>query len=310
MNILIFGAAGFIGTNLTMNLAKDKKNNITVIDYDSKYFKNIEDMRLENVHIKIANFDVNTDFVSLIQNQDIVYHLVNSNNSSSIASDIENNVITTSYMLDACVECKVKRVIFISSGGTVYGKTSNFPIQEEDSTNPISSYALQKLMIEKLLYVYNYTYNLDYRIIRLSNPYGPYQRPDGKIGVINTFIYKILRNEEIILYGDGSVVRDFIYIDDAINGIINIANDDKQELKIFNIGSGKGTSIKELLNILQNILKKEMLIDYRQGRISDVPINYLDISRYESIYGKLNNISLEEGIIRTKDFLQNFYKII
>jgi UDP-glucose 4-epimerase len=149
-------------------------------------------------------------------------------------------------------------------------------------------------------------YNLDYRVIRLANPFGPYQRPNGKLGAVTTFTYKAIKHEPITLYGDGSVIRDFIYIDDAINAILLIAKGDSY-YKVFNVGSGKGTSIKELLDIIDDTLQTKLIIHQCEGRKADVPKNYLDISRYESIYGTLNKHTLREGILLTKKFLEENY---
>lgn len=306
MNILILGAAGFIGTNLTLNLSKNKDDKITLVDKNKEYFVNIEKKCLKNVTIKEASLDEKMDF-SILDGQDIVYHLVSSNvpttSNQHISLDIQANVLFSSYLFDACVEHSVKKVVFISSGGTVYGKEATCPLSEETPTNPISSYGIQKITIEKLLYLYNYIYGLDYRIIRLANPYGPYQRPNGVLGAVTTFTYKAIKREEIQVYGDGSVVRDYIYIDDAINAIIKVVNGENKH-HTFNLGCGYGTSIKELLLTIEKALGIELKIVYRAGRTVDVPVNYLDISRYEKYYGKLNPISLEEGIKRTAKFMK------
>ena len=306
MNILILGAAGFIGTNLTLNLSKNKDDKITLVDKNKEYFVNIEKKCLKNVTIKEASLDEKMDF-SILDGQDIVYHLVSSNvpttSNQHISLDIQANVLFSSYLFDACVEHSVKKVVFISSGGTVYGKEATCPLSEETPTNPISSYGIQKITIEKLLYLYNYMYGLDYRIIRLANPYGPYQRPNGVLGAVTTFTYKAIKREEIQVYGDGSVVRDYIYIDDAINAIIKVVNGENKR-HTFNLGCGYGTSIKELLLTIEKALGIELKIVYRAGRTVDVPVNYLDISRYEKYYGKLNPISLEEGIKRTAKFMK------
>ena len=119
----------------------------------------------------------------------------------------------------------MKKIIFISSGGTIYGE-GKCPLSEEAPTNPITTYGIQKLTIEKIIYLYSYIHGIDYRIVRMANPYGPYQRPNGKLGAVTTFTYKALKNEMIEIYGDGTNVRDYIYIDDAIAAIINVAMKD------------------------------------------------------------------------------------
>lgn len=310
MNILIIGAAGFIGTNLALKLIEDKNNKLTLIDKNACHFKILEDQNLDNVNIINSCVDCNTDFDKLLINQDLVFYLAStvipSNSNQEIPQKLTENVLTATYFLEGCVRNRVKKVVFISSGGTVYGKSTSFPLKEDSPTDPICFYGAQKVMIEKLMYLYNYLYGLDYRIIRLANPYGPYQRPDGVLGVVSTFTYKALNNEEIVIYGDGSVVRDFIYIDDAIKGIMNITNGESK-YKLFNLGSGHGTSIKELLQIVQKTLQLDVNIRYEKGRSSDVPINYLDISRYEEEYGNLASTSLEEGIQKTAKFLKKHY---
>ena len=218
------------------------------------------------------------------------------------------NVIFSSNLFDACVRCKVKKVIFLSSGGTVYGIEEKCPLKETSLTNPISSYGVQKLTIEKLLYLYRYIHGLDYRIIRLANPYGPYQRPNGVLGAISTFTYKTLKKEQIIVYGDGSVVRDYIYIDDAIYAIMKISNGDAED-RTFNIGSGYGVSIRQVLQTIKDVLSVDMDVIYIPGRDVDVPTNYLDISRFQKNYGLLELVSLEEGIIRTAKFMKKQYSI-
>ena len=312
MNILILAGAGFIGTNLTIKLAQDKNNQITVVDTNDSFFTNIREKGFSNVTFKTAALDIDEDFETLLYNQDVVYHLVSTTvpgtSNQKITQELMSNVVFTSKLLDACVKMNIQKVIFLSSGGTVYGKENKCPLREKTPTNPISSYGVQKVTIEKLLYLYRYLHGLDYRIIRLANPYGPYQRPNGMLGAVTTFTYKALKDEEIIVYGDGSVVRDYIFIDDAIRAIIKIADGENRH-RTFNLGCGYGVSIKELITAIQNVLGKELKINYQSGRKVDVPVNYLDITRYEKYFGSLNPISLEKGIRLTADFMTNYYSL-
>ena len=304
MNIVILGAAGFIGTNLAMHLSTKYNNIVTLVDEKKEYFAQMPEMKnAKEVYVK---FNEDTNFDHLFEGQDIVYHLISTNNpttsNKNISKDLTDNVTISINLLEACVRNKIKKVVFISSGGTVYGPDVSMPINESSDTNPINTYGIQKLTIEKLLYLYGYMHGLDYRIVRLSNPYGPYQRPNGKLGVVSTFIYKALKGEKITVYGDGTVVRDYIYIDDAIKGIELIANSETEE-KIFNLGSGKGTSVNEIIEIITKVLKLRVDVEYIEKRSVDVPINVLDISRVEKLYGRDIKIkSLEEGMEKTKDF--------
>ncbi len=312
MKIILLGAAGFIGTNLVIELAKDAKNEITVVDRNKEYFRTLVDMDIPNLHITESNLTMDVDYEKLVDDQDIVYHLVSTTvpttSNQAIAEELKGNVVLSANLFEACVHQGVKKVVFLSSGGTVYGKESKCPFNEKTPTNPITSYGVQKISIEKLLYLYNYMYGLDYRIIRLTNPYGPYQRPNGVLGAVTTFTYKALKGEEIVVYGDGSVVRDFIYIDDAVRGIQKIVNGTDRH-HTFNLGCGYGTSIKQLLETIERALQINLNAKYTEARKVDVPVNYLDIKRFETAYGSLNPISLEEGIKRTAEFMRSFYNL-
>lgn len=312
MKIILLGAAGFIGTNLVIRLTKDKGNQITAVDCNRSYFKTLEDMNLQNLDVVQSDLTIDTDYEKLVENQDIVYHLISTTvpttSNQYIAEELKGNVILSANLFEACIRQGVKKVVFISSGGTVYGKESQCPLNEKTPTNPITSYGVQKVTIEKLLYLYNYMYGLDYRIIRLTNPYGPYQRPNGVLGAITTFTYKALRGEKIQVYGDGSVVRDFLYIDDAVKGIQKIVNGNDHH-HTFNLGCGYGTSIKQVLETIENVLDIEIKIKYTDARKVDVPVNYLDIKRFETAYGSLNPITLEDGILKTAKFMRKFYQL-
>lgn len=310
MKLILFGAAGFIGTNLVLELAKNENNIITVVDKNREYFSDIDSKGLENVSFVEADLDERTDYDALLMGQDMVYHLVSTTvpttSNQKIAEELNANVIMSVRLLDACVTQNVKKVVFLSSGGTVYGKDAICPIKEDTPTNPITSYGVQKVTIEKLLYLYRYLHGLDYRVIRLANPYGPYQRPNGVQGVVTTFIYKALKGEPVKVYGDGSVVRDFIYIEDAVKGILTIANSSSEEC-IYNLGCGYGISVKEVLETIQKTLDIPIDVEYIEARKVDVATNYLDMGRYETAFGQLNPIELSLGISKTAEFLKEYF---
>lgn len=310
MRYMILGAAGFIGINLVLRLHQKKDVELVLVDQKAEYFTPINRLGLTNIKKYIVDFSMQMEFDGMLQDIDVLYHLVSSsiptNSNQQVPQELSANVIFTANLLEACVRQNVKKVVFISSGGTVYGKEADCPLHEETPTYPISSYGLQKITIEKLLYLYYHMYQLDYRVIRLSNPYGPYQRPNGQLGAVTTFTYRVLRNEPIVVYGDGSVVRDFIYIDDAVAAIVQIAESDTKH-KTYNVGSGVGTSISELVDKIKSVLLSEDEVKYQAGRAVDVPINFLDVTRYEVEFGKLTSVSLEEGIRRTASFLENEY---
>lgn len=295
------GATGFIGRNLLMRLYKDPDCEITCF---SRHAATLQE-QFPRAKVVEGVYNASLDFDSITKDQDCAYQLISTTypatSNKNIQKEISDNIVAAVNFLEACVKNKVKKVVFISSGGTVYGKTFTVPIKEDTVTNPINSYGIQKLTIEKLLYLYNYMYNLDYRIIRLANPYGPYQRVHSGLGVISIFINKAINNEPIRVFGDGNIIRDYIYIDDVISGIINIANYNGSE-HIFNLGSGKGLSINEIVDEIEYVLNHTLIVEHVPGRKVDVPVNILDMSRYNNEIGKISYTPLELGIKKTIDF--------
>lgn len=307
MNVLILGAAGFIGTNLVKKI-KDRYK-ITAYDQNQAALERLYKLANREITIKSGNILYNSDLDDILQGQEIIYHLISTTvpatSNKNISQELCDNVEAMAKFLDACIAHKVKKIVFLSSGGTVYGVQNSFPIREGAGEYPISSYGTQKLMNEKLIYLYHHIYGIDYRIIRLSNPYGPYQNPRGVQGVVTKTIYKALKGERIDVFGDGSVVRDYIYIEDAIDAMIKIAEGDTRDT-LFNVGCGRGTSLSELFRLIEKNLGIPLRLSYLPCREVDVPVNYLDIERYESCFGEINRTSWEEGIRKTAGYLQDY----
>lgn len=302
---LILGAAGFIGTNMTKRLLCEGKS-LILFDREEAVYQEIiqraeseEKCRLVKgsfTHMKKEDW---LELIPDFEDVETVYHLVSTtcptNSNRDVKQELEENVISTIHLLDACVAAGVPKIVFLSSGGTVYGKDHRGLCKEADEAFPITVYGMQKLFIEKTLYLYKQMYGIDYRIIRLANPYGPYQNPNGVQGAVTTFLWRALHDEKITVYGDGSVVRDYIYIDDAVEGILKIANGNGGNV-LYNLGSGKGHSLIDVIECLKKVLDKELLVEFKEGRAVDVPVNVLDISRFEQDFGKFTYLSLEEGI--------------
>lgn len=301
MNILILGATGFIGTNLSLKISKSDNK---VLLLGRKINKEYNDLFINksNVQFLEKNFCKETEFDDLTKNIDVVYHLI----SSSIpASDrvFNNNddIESTILLLESMVRNKCNKIIFVSSGGAIYGNSEKLPFSENDSTNPISEYGIQKLLIEKYLYYYKFHYGIEYKVIRLSNPYGRFQQANKGQGLIATSIYNAINAKEVIVYGDGNNTRDYIYIDDAINSIVNISIN-KTKYDLYNVGSGIGYSINDILNIIKQELKISINVKYMHERKTDVIANYLDIKRYKNEFGNPISVGIKEGIFKTIEY--------
>jgi UDP-glucose 4-epimerase len=194
-------------------------------------------------------------------------------------------------------------LIFISSGGAVYGEPKQIPISENHFTNPISHYGVGKLSIEKFLYVYGREVGLDYLILRLSNPYGPHQETKRGQGLIPKIIRSALSDKPLEVWGDGSSIRDFIYVEDAVDAICR-ALSYQGERRILNIGSGQGHSIIDLISEVESQLNLRIAVEFSPSRSLDVPINVLDVSVALSELEWSAKTGLREGLRKTIEWNQ------
>lgn len=304
MKTLILGGAGFLGSHLCEGLLNSDYK-VTIFDKEDINYGNLHSV-INDINIVKGNFTNDYNFDVITKNTDIVFHLISSTipNTSNrdMVYDLQSNVITTIKLLDSCVKNNVRKVVFFSSGGTVYGIPTTVPIKEEHPTNPICSYGIHKLMIEKYLHLYHHLYGLDYTVMRISNPYGPKQSPFSGQGVISTFVYKATHGLPIEIWGDGTVTRDFIYVSDVIKAALALL-EYKGDNKIFNVGSGKGLSINDIIKKIESVLNKKLVISYYNARNEDVKVNILNVERIKGETGWGNKILLERGI----EVLSNHY---
>lgn len=231
----------------------------------------------------------------------IVHHLFSATVPGSAEQDplldLSGNVALTLDLLGRCVKAKVQKLVFVSSGGTVYGIPHSLPIGEDAATKPIGIYGAGKLAIENYLHCYRHVHGLDYTVLRLSNPYGDGQRLDRNQGAIGTFMLRALKQEPITIWGDGEVTRDYLYIDDAIDALVLAAQTQSSE-RVFNIGSGVGLSLNDIVRALQPMFPQPLEVRYVVGRGFDVRANVLDIRRAAEQLHWQPQIDLNEGLSR------------
>lgn len=302
MNILVLGARGFIGKHLCSALVAA---NYKVRGFDLQPVNAIWP-EIHGVEWMAGNFENASDLAAALDKIDLVFHLISTtipktSNENPIL-DLQQNVVGTLNLLDLVIkQPQCPRLIFLSSGGTVYGIPYTIPISEEHPTNPLSAYGITKLAIEKYLALYAYLYKLDYRVLRLANPYGEFQSHLSGQGVIAAFVYKALQHQPVEIWGDGTIVRDYLYIGDVISAMISLISYDGSE-RIFNIGGGGGHSILELLSVIKGLLQYDIVSYHLSSRPCDVPVNVLDINRAISILGWKPTTPLHEGIKRVIDY--------
>lgn len=295
--ILIIGGSGFIGKHLVAKLATEG-HQVRVFSRHAT----------PNGYAKYGVQYMAGDFLSMNQLQpaladvETIYHLavttVPGSSNEQILYDAQTNLIGTLHLLQAATDCGVKRFIFVSSGGTVYGPTPNEPINEEFPTEPISAHAVSKLAIEKYLEIYRRTSGLEYRVARAANPYGKWQNPDKGQGFVGRVLGQMAREEEIVIWGDGSVVRDFFHVGDLVDALYLMLDDDGP-YRIYNVGSGAGKSLREVLELLQSITGQLANITYEAARPADVPYNSLDVTRIKESLGWQPKTKFDAGVAET-----------
>ncbi|KKN19949.1 hypothetical protein LCGC14_0940570 [marine sediment metagenome] len=303
--VLILGGFGFIGTNLTEELIKRGNYEIIIFEAENSVIQNPE--LLNQTEIYYGDFNNDEDFEIIFKENKIslVIHLINttipSSSNKDIIFDIKSNLINTINLLNIMVKYNSKNIIFLSSGGTVYGHSKNMNKKKEsDSKNPTCSYGIVKLAIEKYLYLFKQFYGLNYLILRLSNPFGEYHK-NQKQGLINVILKKALNGEPVEIWGDGTVIRDFLYVKDLVEIIVDLI-EKKIQNEIINIGSGKGYSINNIIEIIQKQIGIFQL-KYQDARKVDILHLVLDTDKLEK-YTDLNLTSIEEGIKRTVKWLR------
>lgn len=301
MNILVLGGNGFIGSHLVDRLIRSG-HSVRVFDKNEEHYRK----PLSDVDYHLGEFGNRGLLLEALESIDIVVHLISTTlpktSNDDPVFDVQSNVIETLFLLEQCVAKGIRKIIFASSGGTIYGVPQTVPVHEESQTNPICSYGICKLTIEKYLELFKQLYHLDYTIIRPSNPFGSRQNPFGIQGAIPVFLGKIFRKETIQIWGNGNIVRDFIYVADLVDAFYRaIISNTKSH--IFNVGSGKGHSLNNLLEILETVTQRDVLVNFVKARTYDVPEIYLDITRAKEELKWEPHISIEEGIRVTWEFI-------
>jgi UDP-glucose 4-epimerase len=206
--------------------------------------------------------------------------------------------------MEAAAREGVRRLVFVSSGGTVYGVPAAVPIPETAPTEPISAYGLQKLAIERYLALFRRKHGLDSVVLRVSNPYGPLQRARRSQGVIAAFLEAGLRGEALEIWGDGTVTRDFVFIDEVVEAML-LAAVHSGGSRVFNVGSGQGLDINTVADDVEKVLGRGRLERiHHAARPADVPVNILDVSRIRDEMGWQPRTSWIDGLARTAAWMK------
>jgi len=291
---LILGGCGFIGAHVVNALREDS---IPIVVFDVN--ADPEQSTPRCVYIQ-GKFSDQALLEKVIDEHGITHiaHLVSTtlpkSSNEDKPYDLSSNVIQTIHLLDICVKHQVQKVLFMSSGGTIYGAPRCVPVAEDHPNDPICSYGISKLAIEKYLYLYRHLHGLNCIALRAANPYGPGQSPFKGQGVIANFVHKMHTQQPLEVWGDGSTVRDYFEVTDLAK-LTRLAL--LSEVGgVFNAGSGVGVSINELITMLRHVFSQNPEVIYREIRGLDVPTIVLDCTAAEREFGWRADTSLKKGI--------------
>lgn len=304
VSCLVLGGGGFIGRALIAGLQREGAQ-VSGFGRPGLFRDTLADVPWIN-----GDFLDRVALARAVEGSEIVFHLLGGSTPESSnadpLSDLTAGAGGTLTLLEICRAEGVRKVVFASSGGTVYGIPETVPIIETAPTNPISAYGVSKLAVEKYLYLYRFLHDIDHVILRISNPFGPFQSPWRRQGLIASTVFKLISNAEVEVWGDGSVMRDYIFVDDLVDMILRAAVYGGP-VKIFNAGSGVGMTVNDVISGVASVLGIEDVRKvYKPARPADVPINVLDIGRARSELNWQPRTSWEDAIQATAAWMRAY----
>ena len=301
MNILVVGGTGFIGRNLCISLAR---SNISVTTFSrSSGISGIPHIQGDLGSASSVDDALRQDFSHVVC---LASTTIPQSSNLNPYYDVSTNLLGMLNLLESCHRHRITRIIHASSGGTVYGLTNEKSVNEDHPTNPICSYGIVKLAIEKYLALYQRERGLNGISLRIANPYGPYQNINGPQGAVAIFTQKILSKSPIHLWGLAAVTRDYIYIDDVSEAIVVALQNDVTG--VFNIGTGAGITLIKVIQEIEAVVRQKAEINYLPSRSVDVPHIVLDSSKAERMLGWKATTNFSTGLSSTVEWINSTNK--
>lgn len=301
MNILVTGGAGFIGSHI-VDKYLELGHSVTIID-------NLSTGKQQNINpnAKFVEMDIKDESISQVfadGHFDVLSHQAAQMDVRVSVNDpkfdANNNIIGSLNLYENCKKYGVKKIIFASSGGTVYGEQSEFPCDESHSTNPVSPYGIGKLTNEYYLYYYKQIYDIDYVALRYGNVFGPRQNPNGEAGVIAIFANKLINNDQPIINGDGLITRDYIYISDVVEA--NVRSLEPEVNGIYNVTTGIETNVNDIFQVLKDKINSELEENHGPAKMGEQRRSVCSNGKFNSKHNWSPKVSFIDGIDKTVDF--------
>lgn len=304
MNILVTGGAGFIGSNVADAFIAEGHTVIIIDDFSSG--------KQENVHpkAKVYKMDIQDSAVEKIFRDEkievLCHHAAQMDVRKSVADpkfDASVNVLGFLNLMETGRKYGLKKVIFASTGGAIYGEQDYFPADEQHPTRPLSPYGITKLVTEKYLFFYKAVYGIDHVILRYANIYGPRQSPHGEAGVVAIFTSKMLKGEQPVINGDGKQTRDYVFVGDVVRANLLALN--YQGSSIFNIGTGIETDVNQLFHYLKAHTGSSCREEHAPAKAGEQMRSVISSKKIHEELGWTPTVTLEEGLRRTVEFFKS-----
>ena len=304
MKVLVTGGAGFIGSHVVDALISAGYEVVVVDDLSTGNLANL------NPAATFYQVDIRSPQLSEVFEKErpacVDHHAAQMDVRRSIADplfDAEVNVIGSINLIECCRRYGVKRLIYISTGGAVYGEPEYLPCDEAHPVNPICPYGASKHTVEHYLYMYQQNYGLDYIVLRYPNVYGPRQDPHGEAGVVAIFTGQMLAGGQVVINGDGEQQRDFVYVEDCAQANL-MAMTSQNANQIYNLGYGRGTTVNEIFTTLKKITGYQPHAIHGPAKVGETRQIYLDATKAQKELGWKPTVDLEEGLQRTADYFK------
>ncbi|MDX2172131.1 MAG: NAD-dependent epimerase/dehydratase family protein [Bacteroidota bacterium] len=301
VNVAIIGSNGFIGSHLTRFLAEKSNVNLHLFGRSHESIINVGNYK----QINLFDNDKNTEY---FKNIDVVYYLVSetipANSWANPLVDVEKNLVPFLTFAECLSKLQVKKIVYLSSAGTVYGTTTK-KVDENYNKNPFSPYGITKLAIENFLLYYKTKHNINYDIFRISNVYGEGQDTSKGLGLINTFLEKIISDHKIKIFGDGNNLRNYIYVKDVAELLGLSLQKDFNSSEIYNLSSNDTLTINEIINLIKQTVNETFETEYVTKRESDNTAIDLDNSKLINTVSDFKFTPIQQGILQTYNFIKN-----
>lgn len=302
MRALVIGGCGFIGSHVVDSLL-DSMHSVRVFDRSPEKFR----PPIKKVDYHFGDFGDRMALAEALTGIDTVFHCVSTTFPSTAnidpKADVQDNLINSIQLFETMLGMGVSRLVFLSSGGTVYGIPKEIPIPESHKLEPISSYGVVKVAIEHYIQMFRRNKGLSPVILRPSNPFGPRQGHAGVQGVVATFLGQIIEGKDIEIWGDGSIVRDFLDVRDLARLCVTAGASDK--CGVFNAGSGIGTSICQIVDLIRDVVGLDFDVVFQDARSVDVPLSVLDTTAAKRELGWSCDRNLRESVQQTWSWMRS-----